>query len=301
MNPSRRTVRDHILWATRRLTQAGLHFGHGTDNALDEAAWLVGGALGWAPAEVEAHVDDPLNPVQAKTVSELIEQRIHTRKPTPYLLREAWFAGLKFYVDERALVPRSLLAEFILDRFQPWVDPQRVRRALDLGTGSGCIAVALARAFPGAEIDASDISPEALEVARINVERHKLVARVRLVHSDLFTAFTEERYDLIVTNPPYVAATEMETLPAEYRHEPERALVAGDEGLDTLRRILVEAQGHLNPGGFLVAETGNSAEALQQRFPSVPFLWLTTATGDDSVFLLAAEELTRHHAVFSKT
>jgi len=297
MNPSRRTVRDHILWATRRLTQAGLHFGHGTDNALDEAAWLVGGALGWDPAEVEAHADDPLEPARAKAVSELVEQRISTRKPTAYLLREAWFAGFKFYVDERVLVPRSLLAEFILERFQPWIDPQRVHRVLDLCTGSGCIAVALARVFPEAEIDASDVSLEALEVARINVERHELVGRVRLVHSDLFAALTDEHYDLIVTNPPYVAETEM--LPAEYLHEPKQALVSGDQGLDALRRILSGAQAHLNPGGILVAETGNSAVALQKTFPTVPFMWLTTATGDESVFLLTAEQLVHYQDIIT--
>ena len=295
-----RTIADYIGWAERRFNQAGLYFGHGTDNALDEAAWLVGAALHLAPYELDEHLDHEPTPAQQEAIRTLAETRITTRKPLAYLLKEAWFAGLKFYVDERVIVPRSLTAEFIVERFHPWIDPGRVRRILDLCTGSGCIAIALAYAFPEARVDAADISEAALAVARINVENHGLHERVRLIRSDLFSALKDERYDLIVTNPPYVAHTEMETLPPEYRHEPALALASGAQGLDAVTRILAEVPAHLNLDGILVAEVGNSAVTLQEKFPAVPFTWVTTSAEDESVFLLTVKQLQQHRAVFDR-
>jgi ribosomal protein L3 glutamine methyltransferase len=289
-----RTVHQFIRWAEQQLDAAGLHFGHGTERARDEAAWLVGSALDLEPGELAAHLRAPVTRAQGDKIHDLIATRVRTRKPAAYLLKEAWFAGRKFYVDERVLIPRSLTGEFILERFAPWLEPRQVRRALDLCTGSGCIAIALAHAFPAARVDATDISPDALAVARINVDRHKLAGRVRLLASDLFDALKGEHYDLIVTNPPYVAAAEMRELPEEYRHEPALALVSGKSGLDAIRRILAAAADHLTAHGVLVAEVGNSADALQRRFPRVPFTWLVTSGGDDSVFLLTADQLARH-------
>lgn len=294
-----RTVADFVEWTEDRFVEGGLYFGHGTDNALDEAAWLVGAALGCEPQELDDHPEDEPTAAQRERIQTLVAERIRTRKPLAYLLKEVWFAGLKFYVDERVIVPRSLIAEFILERFEPWVDPGKVGRALDLCTGSGCIAVALAHSFPEARVDATDISAEALAVARLNVERHGLRERVRVIQSDLFEGLAGERYDLIATNPPYVAASELETLPEEYRHEPALALAAGASGLDVITRILARAPEHLNPGGILVAEVGNSSEALQQAFPEVPFTWLTTTSGDESVFLLTAEQLAGHREAFA--
>ncbi len=299
MTVAPRTVADFIGWAERRFAEAELYFGHGTDNPLDEAAWLVGSALKLAPHELEDHLDDTPAPPQQDAIRALVEARIRSRRPLAYLLKEAWFAGLKFYVDERVIVPRSLTAEFIVEQFQPWIDPARVRRMLDLCTGSGCMAIACAYAFPEARVDAADISDAALQVARINVENHGLRERVRPVRSDLFDALREERYDLIVTNPPYVARVEMATLPEEYRHEPALALESGTRGLDAIARILAQAPAHLNPDGILVAEVGNSAETLQATFPAAPFTWLSTSSGDECVFLLTAEQLQRYHATFS--
>jgi ribosomal protein L3 glutamine methyltransferase len=293
------TLRDAVLQAAARLDSADLSYGHGTDNALDEAAWLVGHTLGLASHELDQHLTRKLTAAEHKAVAEIIDARITTRKPAAYLLKEAWFAGLRFYVDERVIVPRSLMGEFILDAFQPWVNPASVHRVLDLCTGSGCIAIAIARHFPDARVDAVDISADALAVARINVAHYGLEQRVRLIQSDLYAALAGERYDLIVTNPPYVDSRDMAELPAEYRHEPALALASGASGLDAILHILAEAPAHLQPGGLLVAEVGNSCVALQQRLPTVPLTWLTTSTGDESVFLLSAAELTRYQAVFA--
>lgn len=293
------TIRDHVLSAERRFQAAGLYFGHGTDNARDEAAWLVCAALNIESAYLDAELEREPTPDERQKILDLVEARIATRKPLAYLLHEAWFAGLRFYVDERVLVPRSLLGEFILERFQPWIDPQRVRLALDLCTGSGCIAVALARAFPEARIDAADISEAALAVARINIAAHGLEDRVRAVHSDLFAGLGSEHYDLIVTNPPYVDAADLANLPAEFQREPRRALAAGRHGLDVINRILAQAADRLTPDGILVAEVGNSCTALQAAFPAVAFTWLTDSAGDESVFLLGAEDLARHQPLFA--
>ncbi len=297
--PPPENLRDWIRWAERHLKRAKLYFGHGTETALDEAAWLVGHAVGLEPDETEAHLADAPSPAQLEKIRTLVEARITTRKPLAYLLQEAWFANLKFYVDERVLVPRSLTGEYILERFQPWIAPEKVQHALDLCTGSGCIAVALAHAFPQARVDATDVSDAALAVARINIEAHGLRERVRLIKSDLFGALDGSRYDLIVTNPPYVSRADMESLPAEYRHEPALGLAAGEHGLDVVVRILAQAADHLNADGLLVAEVGNSHVALATVFPEVPFLWLTNAAGDESVFLLTATQLAEHRSRFA--
>lgn len=292
------TLREFVHAACQRMEEAGLYFGHGTDNALDEAAWLAAAALRIPHDELDDRADDELTAAQLDTLETLLRQRIDTRKPLAYLLHEAWFAGQRFYVDERVIVPRSHLGEFIVDQFQPWIEPGHVQRALDLCTGSGCIAVALALAFPQAIVDAADIDLDALAVARINVAEHGLESRIRLVQSDLFADLAGERYDLIVTNPPYVDAADMAVLPTEYRHEPAIALASGEHGLDAIIRILAQAPDHLHAHGLLAAEVGNSCTTLQAAFPAVPFTWLTTATGDESVFVLSADELARHHAAF---
>jgi len=294
-----RTVRDFILWAERRFDKARLYFGHGTDNARDEAVWLVIATLHIPYDGLDAQAERQLDAAEQKAIRELVAARVSTRKPLAYLLHEAWFAGLKFYVDERVIVPRSLIGDFIPEQFQPWVDPTRVHRILDLCTGSGCIAIAAALAFPQAQVDGADLSADALAVARINVGRHGLDARVQLVQSDLYQGLAGRRYDLILTNPPYVDAADMAALPDEYRHEPSLALASGKHGLDAVIHILAHAPAHLEAGGTLVAEVGNSHVALAERFPDVPFVWLTSVNGDESVFLLSAEELARHAARFA--
>lgn len=286
-----RTVEELIAGVAARLRAARLYFGHGTETALDEAAWLVGGALGIEPADLDAHLANVPRPAEQERIATLTAARIGTRKPLAYLLHEAWFAGLKYYVDERVIVPRSLTGELILEGFAPWVDGARVKRVLDLCTGSGCMAIACAQAFPQARVDAVDISADALAVARINVDRHALAGRVRLVRSDLFAALGQRRYDVIVSNPPYVDARDLAAMPPEYRHEPALALAAGRRGLDIVARILRAAPAHLSTNGLLVVEVGNSRAALERAYPRVPFLWATTSGGDDSVFLLTAGQL----------
>lgn len=288
------TVRDAIVWAKTELEAAGVYCGHGTDNVLDEAAWLVGGVLEVSPSELEQQLDQALAAPPRLRLQALIAERIATRKPAAYLLHEAWFAGLPFYVDERVIVPRSLTAEFIQEQFAPWIDAGRVHRILDLCTGSGCMAIACALVFPQAQVDAVDLSNDALAVARINVERHRVGERVRLLCSDLFAALAGERYDVIVSNPPYVPAAELDALPPEYGFEPRLALFAEQEGLAIVLRILRQARHYLEPGGILIVEAGNSREALERALSEVPFVWLTTSSGDESVFMLSAEDLGRY-------
>ncbi len=295
---SETTLRDMILEGEAILDDAGVWFGHGTDNALDEAAWLVSHAAGLAPDFAEAELDRPLEPAQLAAARELLRQRVTTRQPAAYLLHEAWFAGHRFYVDERVLVPRSPLAELILDELQPWIDPGQVERVLDLCTGSGCIGIATALQFPQARVDLSDVSPEALAVARRNVAEHELEERVAVIASDLFDALAGRRYDVILSNPPYVDAEDMAALPEEYRREPELGLAAGEAGLDLVIPMLQQAADHLNPGGILVVEVGNSAAALQARFPQIPFTWLEFSRGGEGVFLLDAAQLAAWREAF---
>ncbi|MHB1942238.1 MAG: 50S ribosomal protein L3 N(5)-glutamine methyltransferase [Acidiferrobacteraceae bacterium] len=289
-----RTPSALLVWGARRLRVAGVHFGHGTQNALEEASWLLAGATRQAPG---TRLRGRLPAETVARYQHLIEERIASRRPAAYLLSEAWFAGRRFYVDPRVLIPRSLIGEFILERFAPWVrHPARVRAALDIGTGSGCIALALARAFPGARVDASDISAEALEVAARNVRTQRLGARVRLVHSDLFENLGRRRYDLIVSNPPYVTDHELRALPEEYHHEPRQALVAPGRGLAVLLALLAGAPDHLTREGIVVIETGNRAASLARKLPSVPFMWLADASQDESVALIEATALRRGRA-----
>jgi len=290
-----KTVQQAIKLIAGQLEQAGLFYGHGTDNALDEAAWLVMSVADIPHEALDERLDQVLTDKQHDKITELAERRIQTRKPLAYLLHEAWFCGLKFYVDERVLVPRSPLAELIMHGFEPWRGGAPVTAVLDIGTGSGCIAIACALAFPEARVDAVDISADALLVAQRNIEKHGLQHRVRAVHSDLFAALDGHCYDIIVNNPPYVDTEDMAALPDEYHHEPEQGLASGDDGLNHTRHILAQAAGHLNSGGLLVVEVGNSAKALMEAFPQLPFSWLEFASGGQGVFLLYREELPDRH------
>ena len=286
MKEEPRTIAEWIEYAARRLDTGGTHFGHGTDNARDEAAWLVLHASG---APLDGSFTDwgrAVDARQAGAVRRLLRKRLETGKPLAYLTGSAWFAGLEFEVSEAVLVPRSPLAELIRDGFRPWVRPQRVRRVLDLCTGSGCIAVATAVRLPGARVDAADISPEALEVARTNVRKHGVEDRVSLVESDLFAALRDRRYDLIVSNPPYVPEASLRGLPAEYRAEPGLGLVSGADGLDAVLAILLDAAVHLSDDGVLVCEVGESEGRLAAGLPSVPFTWLEFEHGGSGVFVL---------------
>lgn len=288
------TVRDLINRGARRLRRARLFYGHGTDNALDESAALVFHALRLSHDARASVYEKRVSPAAQQTAADLITRRIDQRIPAVYLTSETWFAGLPFHVDPRVLIPRSALAELIEHQFAPWIIPGRVKRVLDVGTGSGCIAIACAFAFPRAHVEAVDISKDALDVARINVRKHRLGRRVHLVQSDHFSGLSNIRvgtYDIIVSNPPYVGAREMRSLPPEYRHEPRIALASGDSGLDSVRVILREAGRYLRPNGLLVVEVGNTETAVRRAFRKLPFVWLDFQRGGGGVFLLTAEQL----------
>ena len=291
------SLRDYVRWGASRLTEAGVFFGHGTDNAVDEALQLVLHALHLKPGLPSELMHGRLTLDERRTVVELFDKRIQQRVPAAYLTHEAWFAGLPFYVDERVLVPRSPIAELIEQQFQPWLRAD-VARVLDLCTGSGCIAIACAHVFADAEVDAVDVSPDALAVTERNIERHELTDRVHALQSDLFETLAGRRYELIVSNPPYVSDAEMAVLPAEYRHEPALGLEAGEEGLDVVIRILREAPDYLTDDGLLVVEVGNSEVALLECFPDVPFVWPEFARGEGGVFVLENAALRRYRHLF---
>ena len=286
-----RTIADWIERVEGEFAAAGLCFGHGTDNAGDEACWLVLHAAG---LPLDGSFDDwgrAVDPLTGRRIEALARERCATRKPLAYLTGTAFFAGLEFEVDESVLVPRSPIAELIADGFRPWVDPERVRRVLDLCTGSGCIAVATAVALPAARVTASDISPAALKLAARNAARHGVADRVECVRSDLFEALAGRVYDLVVTNPPYVPAARVAELPEEFRHEPGLGLASGGDGLDAALRILLDAPRHLGEDGVLVCEVGESDERLAECLPRVPFTWLEFEHGGSGVFVLDREQL----------
>jgi ribosomal protein L3 glutamine methyltransferase len=289
------TVRDWLRWAVSRFHEAELFFGHGTDNAYDEAAYLVLHALHLPPDRLEPFLDARLTRLERETVHRLLDQRIARRLPAAYLTHEAWLGDYRFYVDERVIVPRSYFAELLAEGLAPWLtDADGVRAALDLCTGSGCLAILMAEAFPAAAIDAIDISAEALTVAERNVADYGLEERIRLIQSDLLAAAPAVQYDVIVCNPPYVTTAAMAALPAEYRHEPGLALGAGDDGLDIVRRLLPTASAHLTEHGLLLVEVGHNADLVEEAFPDVPFTWVDAPSGESKVFLLTREQLAVH-------
>ena len=292
------TPRELIHWGADLFEQAGLVFGHGTDNALDESALLVLHELRIGYEQPDEVLDSELADADRLRVIELLERRVASRKPAAYLVNEAWFAGLSFYVDERVLVPRSPIAELIEAGFEPWIGRQPVRNVLDLCTGSGCIGIACAHAFPDARVDLADLSADALDVAGMNIQRHGLEARVSPLQSDLFAGLTGRRYDIIVSNPPYVPQQEVRELDAEFQHEPALGLAAGTDGLDIVTSILNDAGKHLRDDGILVVEVGHSWERLAALFPDVPFLWLEFEYGGEGVFLLESACLHEHRETF---
>lgn len=294
------TIRDFIRWAVTQFNQADLVYGHGTDNGWDEAVNLVLTTL-HLPPDIDTNVlDAKLVETEKRIIAQRVKKRVEERIPVPYLVNEAWFAGYNFYVDERVVIPRSPIAELLEDEFSPWVEEENVQSILDLCTGSGCIAISAAFTFPNASVDAVDISANALEVAKINVERFGLEENVNLIQSDLFTGLAGKRYDIIISNPPYVSKTEYDGLPPEYTHEPRQALTCGEDGLEIIRRILAQAENYLTPKGILIVEVGFSQELLEAHFPGVPFTWLQFENGGEGVFLLTSDELREFRHLISQ-
>ncbi len=282
-----RTVRDWLRFTTSYFNQAQLFFGHGFPSAYDEAAHLMLHVLHLAPNQLDLFLDAQITQSERDAIIELIEKRVAERVPITYLTHEAWLGDFNFYVDQRVIIPRSFIAELLQTQLSPWIsDPTAVIHALDLCTGSGCLAVLLAHAFENAQIDAVDISPSALEVAHINIENYGLASSIHLIHSDLFSKLGNKRYDLIISNPPYVNEKSMSDLPEEFRHEPSIALAGGTDGLSIVRNILTNATDFLNDGGLLIVEIGHNRSTLEHLYPRVPFTWLETSAGDQFVFML---------------
>jgi ribosomal protein L3 glutamine methyltransferase len=292
------SIRDVIRYGVSRFNEAELWYGHGMSNALDEAVFIALSSLHLPLNITESYFDSRLTVAEREQVLALYKRRINERIPAAYLTHEAWFADLKFYINENVLVPRSPIAELIENRFEPWIDPEQVDSILDLCTGSGCIGIASAYAFDWAEVDIADISPAALDVARRNVKNHQLEDQVTVYESDLFSALDGRKYDIIVSNPPYVDAEDMAALPDEFKSEPELGLTAGNDGLDLVKVILNQAANYMNPGGILVVEVGNSQYALEELLPEVDFYWLEFERGGEGVFLLTFDQLIQHKQLF---
>lgn len=290
--PELATLRDVLRWTVSRFNEAQLCFGHGTQNAFDEAVWLSLHVLHLPHERLETFLDARLTAAEKEAIAALVARRIDERVPAAYLTHEAWLGDYRFHVDERVIVPRSHIAGLLMEEaLAPWLDAGAVADALDLCTGSGCLAVLLALTFPEAHIDAADLSADALEVARRNVADYGLARRIGLVQSDLFAALAGRRYDLIVCNPPYVTDEAMRALPAEYRHEPALALAGGADGLDVVRRLLAEAPRHLKAGGIMVVEVGDGRAAVERAFPQIEFVWLGGYDDGNGVFLVRRESL----------
>src|SRR5579864_262483 len=286
------TVRDLLRFAVSRFNQAELSFGHGSANAYDEAAYLILHTLHLPLDLLEPFLDARLSPAEVDAVLNVIERRAGQRVPAAYITQEAWMHGFRFHVDERVIVPRSFIGELLQDGLQPYVeDPEQVGAVLELCTGSGCLAILAAHAFPNADIDAVDLSAPALEVATRNVTDYKLDERIALFEGDLFAPLAERRYDVIIANPPYVNAASMQALPAEYKHEPDMALAGGTDGMDIVRRIIAEARNWLTEDGVLVVEIGNERANVEAAFGGLDLVWLSTSVGDDNVFLIQAADL----------
>jgi len=286
------TLRDYWRYAVTEFETRGIYCGHGVDNAVDEAWWLLAGALKLPLNAREPFLEAHLTNAEKNALAELILLRGEQKIPTAYLLKEAYLGGLKFYVDQRVLIPRSPIAELIEQHFNPWLPADEAyMNILDLCTGSGCLAILCAHYFPEASIDAVDISVDALDVAKINCARYHLEEQIQLVHSDLFSELGKKQYQVIISNPPYVDRIDLETMPKEYHHEPRLGLAAGKDGLDIVKRILAGAKAHLVPGGLLIVEVGNSREALEAAYPDLPLVWLELERGGEGVFLLREEDL----------
>lgn len=286
------TIRDWIRYAVSQFEASDVFYGHGTDNAYDEAVWLIMSALHLPMDTLNNFLDARITTEERIKLANFIEQRITKHTPTAYLLKEAWLQGLKFYVDERVLIPRSFIAELLADGLSSWIEfPEMVESAADLCTGSGCLGILLASVFPNAEVDVIDISQDAIDVANINIANYSLQEQVTAIKSDMFTALVGKKYDLIISNPPYVDAPSMAALPAEYQNEPQLALGSGDAGLDHTHTILREAANYLNDDGILIVEIGHNREALEAAYPNMIFNWLDVSSGNEFVFLLTKSQL----------
>jgi ribosomal protein L3 glutamine methyltransferase len=286
------TLRDWLRYAVTRFNRAKLFFGHGCGDAYDEAVWLLLHTLSLPLNRLEPFLDACIPSEEREALLAVIERRAEERVPAAYITGEAWLGDFRFTVDERVIVPRSYFAELLEDGLSPWLEsPDAVASALDLCTGSGCLAILMAHAFPGAHVVGADLSDDALDVAQQNVSDYGLKDRVELVRSDVFDGLAGRTFDVIISNPPYVTADAMAALPPEYLHEPHMALAAGEDGLDVVRRLLAQARAHLNPGGVLAVEVGHNRQLVEEAFPQLPFVWLSAQGGEDAVFLLRAEEL----------
>lgn len=291
------TIRDWIRFAVSQFEASDVFYGHGTDNAYDEAVWLIMSALHLPMDTLNNFLDARITTTERTKLANFIEQRITQHTPTAYLLKEAWLQGLKFYVDERVLIPRSFIAELLNNGLSPWVEfPEMIESAADICTGSGCLGVLLASVFPNAAIDVIDISQDAIDVANINIANYGLEAQITAIKSDMFSALRDEnnvckKYDVIISNPPYVDAPSMTALPAEYQNEPQLALGSGIAGLDHTHTILREAANYLNDDGILIVEIGHNREALEAAYPNIVFTWLEVSSGNEFVFLLTKSQL----------